>query len=142
MNVLDVPAERLIQELAKSFEKSKNIQPPVWAGFVKTGSGKERPPELDNWWYIRAAAILRSVYRLGPVGVSKLRSKYGSRKNKGAMPEKHYPGSGNIIRKILQQLEKEGLVKFVEKGVRKGRIVSKDGFDLLNATVKSISKSE
>ncbi len=140
MSVLDVPSDKLIRKLADSFKKSENIKPPVWAGFVKTGSGKERPPMQDDWWYVRAASVLRSVYKLGPIGVSKLRTKYGSKKNKGVKPEKHYKGSGNILRKIFQQLEKEGLVKFAEKGVRKGRIVTKKGYDLLNKIADSIKE--
>jgi len=46
-------------------------------------------------------------------------------------PEKFYKGSGNIIRKILQQLEKAELIKQNEQG-RKGRIVTNKGRSFLD----------
>ena len=104
------PSE-LIEKTAEELKKVESIKPPVWAPFVKTGVHKERPPVKSDWWYMRAASILRQIYRFGPIGVSKLRVKYGGKKNRGYKPEHFYKGSGNIIRKIIQQLEKEDFVK-------------------------------
>jgi len=44
----------------------------------------------------------------------------------------------NILRKILQQLEKAELLKYVEKGVHKGRIVTGKGEKLLNQAAKNL----
>ncbi len=141
--VYDVYPLELIEEVAKRL-KEKGIEMPEWAKFVKTGSGRERPPEQDNWWQIRAAAILRQIYIKGPIGVSRLRTKYGNRKNRGHSPEKHYKGSGKIIRTILQQLEKAGLVKQVEirKGnvLYKGRVVTDEGRSFLDKIASEIKK--
>src|SRR3989338_6048677 len=104
----------------------------VWAHFVKTGVHKERAPTNDKWWFVRAASVLRSIYKLGPVGVSKLTKKYGGRKRRGHQPPEFRPASGNILRKILQQLEKETLVKQNAKGVHKGRIVTTKGKSFLD----------
>ena len=83
---------------------------------------------MDNeWWYKRAAAVLRSVYIKGPIGTSKLRTKYGGKKNRGYKPEKFYRGSGKIIRTVLQQLETSGLIIQQQKGVHKGRVVTPKG---------------
>jgi len=58
------------------------IDMPEWAKFVKTGVNRQRPPVSEDWWFVRAAAILRTVENRGPVGVAKLRTKYGGKKNK------------------------------------------------------------
>ncbi len=132
-----VPQNDLIEEVA--LELQKMIKAPEWAAFVKTGAHKERPPLRSDWWYVRAAAILRSVYLLGPIGVSKLRTKYGGKKNRGFKPERFVKGSGAVIRKILQQLEEQGLVKQGEKGVHKGRIITPKGVSLLSQAAKKVS---
>ena len=116
---------QLIERLADDLKDT--LTPPVWAGMVKTGHGQERPPQRDDWWYVRGASILRSVDNRGPVGVNKLATKYGTRKNRGNQPETFTKAGRNHIRKILQQLEEAG---FVEQGIRgnhKGRIITKKG---------------
>ena len=128
----DVDPQELVIKAAEELKKIPEIKAPAWAPFVKTGMHKERPPVKDEWWYVRTASILRTVYRLGPVGVSKLRSKYGGKKNRGVKKEHFYKGSGNILRKSLQQLEKAGFVKFAEKGVHKGRIITPKGKSFLD----------
>ena len=124
----------VIEKLA--IKLKDKVNPPDWASYVKTGHGKQRPPIREDWWHIRAAAVLLSVQKLGPVGVSKLSVKYGNRKNKGVKPEKFAKGSANIIRKILQQLESSGLLKQEEVGVHKGRIVTNVGIKLINESSK------
>lgn len=140
--IFDVDPGKLIEKLAEELKKAEQIKAPEWAKFAKTGCGKERPPVKKDWWYMRAASVLRKVYVSGPIGVSKLRKKYNAKKNRGHKPERVYPGSGNILRKILQQLEKAELLKYVEKGVRKGRIITGKGEKLLNQIAKSLGKVE
>ena len=128
----DVDVQELILKTAGELKKIPEIKPPVWAPFVKTGMHKERPPVNSDWWYVRTASLLRKIYRLGPIGVSKLRTEYGGKKNRGVKKEHFYKGSGNILRKSLQQLEKAGLVKFAEKGVHRGRIITPQGKSFLD----------
>ncbi|MBI4143334.1 30S ribosomal protein S19e [Candidatus Woesearchaeota archaeon] len=128
----DAEPQELVAKAAEELKKIPEIKPPAWASFIKTGMHKERPPAKDDWWYVRTASLLRAVYRLGPVGVSKLRTKYGGKKNRGVKKEHFYKGSGSILRKSLQQLEKAGFVKFAEKGVHKGRIVTPKGKSFLD----------
>ena len=139
--IYDVDANELILNAAKKLKQDKLVAPPTWAAFVKTGVHKERPPVDADWWYIRAAAILRTVYRQGPIGVSKLRTKFGGRQNTGYKPEHHYKGSGNIARKVLQQLEKSGLVKNEQKGQHKGRIITSKGKSFLDKISTEMSKA-
>jgi small subunit ribosomal protein S19e len=133
----DIKPTELIEKTALELKKLSDIRAPEWAAFAKTGTHKERPPAKQDWWYTRAAAVLRTVYALGPIGVSKLRTKYGGRKNYGYAPEHHVKGSGNIIRKILQQLERADLIKQTKVGVHKGRVVTRKGKALLESAAQA-----
>ncbi|MFQ6056450.1 MAG: 40S ribosomal protein S19, partial [Methanosarcinales archaeon] len=88
--------------------------------------------------YIRAASTLRRIYLGGPVGIEKLRSYYGGRKKRGHKPAHFKKASGNIIRKILQQLEKAG---FVEKAAR-GRKITNKGQKFLDRIAYEVRKNE
>jgi len=103
---------------------------------------RERLPDDEDWWYYRAAAILRSVAKLGPVGTQKLRTKYGGKKNRGHKPERFARASGSVIRKIMQQLEKSGLLKQTEKGVHKGRVLTPKGTSFLDKIAINLSKAK
>ncbi len=138
--IYDVDTNDLIEKAAKQLKDQKLISPPEWSKFVKTGVHKQRPPVDASWWYIRAAAILRTVYRQGPIGVSKLRTKYGGKQNLGYKPEHHFKGSGSIARKILQQLEKSGLIKQDQRGVHKGRVITPKGKSLLDKIAAQMAK--
>ncbi len=114
VTVYDVPPNEFIVRLAEKLKDK--ITEPEWAKFVKTGSFKERPPLQDDFWYIRAASILRSIYVKNAVGVSRLRTKYGGRIRNTHQRKEIKKASGKIIRTILQQLEKAGLVQKTKKG--------------------------
>ena len=137
VTVYDVPAAGLSLKVSQELKKDKNIVAPPWAAFVKTGSHKTRRPEQENWWQIRAASILRRIYIDGPVGVERLRTFYGGRKNRGMKPERFQKAGGKILRSILQQLEGSGYVK-VKKGA--GRIVSPKGQKFLDSLALKVSK--
>ena len=138
----DVEPNELIDKAAEELKNIEAIKPADWAHIVKTGAHKERPPARADWWYVRAAAMLRAVRKLGPIGVSKLRVKYGGKKHRGHKLDKFYKGSGNIIRKILQQLEKAELIKKAEKGSHKGRMITSRGVSILDKAAKSLSKAK
>lgn len=124
VSVRDVSPERLIEEAARKLRAMEELRPPEWAKFVKTGVSRERPPQQRDWWWTRAAAMLRKFYTGREMGVSRLRSAYSGRKGRGHKPEHRYRASGAVTRKILQQLEKAGLLKTV-KG--KGRRITQKG---------------
>ncbi len=134
--VYDVPPDMLIQRVAERLKEIDEIKPPEWAIFVKTGVHKERSPEQEDWWYLRTAAILRKVYINQPVGLERLRTAYGGRKRRGSEPPKFRKGSGSVIRKALQQLEKAELVKKTDKG----RVVTPKGKALLDRIAAEIKK--
>ncbi len=130
VTVYDVNANELIEKAAGHLEeKIEEVEQPEWSYFVKTGVSRERNPQQDNWWYIRAAAVLRQVYMNGPLGVEKLRTVYGSRKRRGSKTEHFYKASGKVIRTVLQQLGEAGLVE-LEEG--EGRKITPEGQSLLD----------
>jgi len=130
-SVYDAPKQELGEKLAEELKNYEEIKAPEWAMFVKTGTNKERPPIQRDWWYKRAASILVKVWSYGPIGVSKLRVKYGGRKRRGYKPAEFRKSSGNIIRKILQQLETAELIKQDSRDTHKGRIITGKGISLL-----------
>ena len=140
--IYDVDINELLDKAAEELKKIEGIKPPEWADFVKTGAHKERPPIKDDWWYSRCAAVLRSVYVLGPIGTSKLRTKYGGKKRRGVRPPIFAKGSGSILRKALQQLEKAGLVKQDERKGHKGRVVTPEGKSLLDKTASTMAPKQ
>ena len=119
-------------KLAEALKSIEEFKEPDWVRFVKSGSGKERPIEEEDFWYKRAASVLRNVYKKGSVGTERLRTKYGSKKNRGFRPEEFRKASGKIIRVILQQSDAAGFTEIQKavKGVRSkrpGRILTEKG---------------
>nr|AOZ55979.1 ribosomal protein S19E (S16A) [uncultured korarchaeote] len=134
----DIEADRLIPALAEVLRRIPELKQPEWAMFVKTGPHKQRPPIQTDWWYIRASSILRRIYLDGPVGVERLRTYYGGRKRRGVKPEHTVKASGKVIRAILQQLEKAGLVA---KQPGRGRVITPRGQALLDKLAAKICSS-
>lgn len=134
--VYDAPPDVFIERLADYLKENYDeIVPPQWAYFAKTGPHKDRPPQEREWWYIRCASILRKLYILGPIGVSRLRKEYGGRSRKGRRSERTWKGGGSSVREPLQQLEKVGLV---EKKDKEGRILTREGRSLLDKIAAEI----
>lgn len=134
VTVFDVPADALIGRVAEDL-KAK-LKMPEWAKFVKTGSHKERPPAQADWYYFRAASLLRRIYTDGPVGVEKLRTVYGGRKDRGVRPKHFGKSGGKIIRFLLQELE---TLKFVKKS-QKGRELAPEGRKYLDGFSLKVKK--
>ena len=139
--VYDVTPDKLVQNVVEKLKKDKNIHLPKWAVEVKTGVSKELPPQDADWWYMRSASVLRQIYLNGPVGVSRLRTRYGGRYNRGVKKERFMKASGKIIRTMLLQLEQAGYVLNLGKG-KKGRIISPKGQSFLDDAAHEIKMKE
>ena len=139
-NIYDVFAEDLIDEVSKKLMDTTEMEPPEEAKFWKTAHYKEYPP--DHWpefWYIRAASLMRKLYRK-PWGVNRLRKEYGGKKTGSHSHLNHSKkASGAIIRRILQQLEEQGLVEILP---RKGRTLTNEGKSLMDSTASDILAKE
>jgi len=133
MGVYDISPQEYNAKLAEAVKKTGLFPIPDWARYVKTGLCKSRLPDNQEWWYVRAASIIRQIYIHKIVGVGRLRTKYGGRQIRGMRPEKFPKASGKIIRVILQQAEKAGFLEKVKEGNRFGRKVTKKGVEFLEA---------
>jgi small subunit ribosomal protein S19e len=133
----DVPAEDLIEAVAEEIED--DLEEPEWLEFTTTGTGRELPPEQEDFWSRRAASLLRKVAVDGPVGVERLRTAYGDAANGSTRyrvrPNHKHDGSGNIVRTALQQLEDAG---YVETSEKRGRSVTGEGKALLDETADEV----
>ncbi len=129
------------QNLAEALKKIPDMKAPEWSEYVKTGVAKKRVPMDSDFWYKRAASILRQLYIHGVVGVGKLKTRYGSRKNRGAKPARFKEASGKIIRTILQQAEKAKLVEKLSS-LQFGRRLTQTGRDFLDSIEVVVKESK
>lgn len=101
------------------------MEVPGYVDLVKTSAGNEMPPQdSEGWFYKRAASVARHIYLRKQVGVGALNKLYGGAINRGMRPNKHADASGSVNRKVLQALEKVGIVEVSPKG---GRRITDDG---------------
>jgi small subunit ribosomal protein S19e len=138
VTIYEVPAAILNREIVSELKDIDELKPPAWASFVKTGVFREKSPTDPDWWYVRLASLLRKVYIFGPIGVNRLRVKYGGRQRKGNQREHFKKGAGKIIRYGLQQLEALGFVE--KKGDKSGRTISAKGRSFMDRTANKILK--
>lgn len=133
--VYDLTAQEYNLKLAEALKKIPEFKSPEWIYYVKSGSGKERPIDEKDFWHKRAASILRQVYKNKIVGVNRLRTKYGNKKNRGMRPEKFQRAGGKIIRVIFQQADKAGFTEAVKSNkilkTRAGRKLTAKGKEFL-----------
>ncbi|HLD37214.1 MAG TPA: 40S ribosomal protein S19 [Candidatus Nanoarchaeia archaeon] len=132
MAVYEIPGDKYNMKLAEALKNLPEFKMPEWAVFVKTGVSRQRPSVEKDFWHKRAASILRQIYINKVVGVGRLRTRYGGKQNRGMRPSKFRKSSGKIIRVILQQAEREGLLEQA-KSKKKGRQLTKKGIEFLES---------
>src|SRR3989344_4484631 len=132
VDIRTIEAGKYNIKLAEAIKDIKEFQKPEWVDFVKTSTHKQRPSVDPDFWYKRAASILRQIYIKGVVGVERLRSRYGGRKDRGSQPPEFRKAGGKLIRKILQQAESAG---FLEKSKERkaGRKLTEKGKSFLES---------
>jgi small subunit ribosomal protein S19e len=132
MSIHNLPHREFNEKLAQALKQFQEIQQPEWASLVKSSVSRERPPFGEDFWYKRTASILRQTYIQQIIGVNKLKTRYGGKKDRGARPSKFRKGSGKIIRTIFQQTDKANLTEQV-KGKKSGRKLTQHGKELLES---------
>ncbi|KAF2432910.1 40S ribosomal protein S19 [Tothia fuscella] len=125
VSVRDVPADKFIQAYADFLKRQGRLPIPAWVDTVKTSHAKELPPQNPDWYYIRAAAVARHVYLRKTVGVGRLRKVHGGTKNRGSRPSHHVDASGSVDRKVMQSLEKIGVLE--QDDDKGGRRITQSG---------------
>jgi len=134
--VFDLNTQEYNLKLAEALKKVPEFKSPEWIEFVKSGSAKERPIGEVDFWYKRAASILRQIYKKKIVGVNRLRTKYGSKQSRGTKPEIFKKSGGKIIRTILQQSDEAGFTEIAKtikgvKGRKPGRQLTQKGKEFM-----------
>lgn len=137
-SVYELDSQEYNKKLAEALKDVPEFKAPEWVSFVKSGQAKVRPIDDPDFWHKRSASVLRQIYRRKIVGVNRLRTKYGSKKNRGMQPERFKRASGKIIRNILQQADKAGFTEIAQtmKGVRSkkpGRQLTEKGKAFMEA---------
>jgi len=142
VTVRDIKPQDFIVAYAAHLKTKDNFEVPKWADIVKTGIGKELAPYDPDWYYTRAAAVLRQIYLKQGIGVGALRRIYGGSKRRGVERSTTVLGAGGCIRHVLIQFEVRVGVSVAldgekrEKGkTRESSIRSKEdaAFDLVAA---------
>jgi len=136
----DVDSKKFIEVCKEELKKVETIKPPSWASFAKTGMSRKFPPQQRDWWYTRAASLLRRIYLDGPVGVQRLRTYYGGRKERGHKPQRFRKAGGGIIRECLQQLESAGFIQKSQNTKKKGRLISEEGKKFVSKIIQEVKK--
>ncbi len=121
--------------LAQALKKISEFKKPGWTDFVKSGTNKQRPIAEPDFWHKRASSILRQIYIRKIIGVQRLRTRYGGRKDRGMQPPEFRKAGGKIIRNILQQAESAGLIE-KSKSKTAGRQLTFKGKEFLEGVVK------
>merc|ERR1712139_198300 len=101
----DVPANEFIAAYAEFLKKSNKLNVPSWVDLVKTGHYHELAPYDEDWFYTRAASIIRKLYIKPFVGVGRLANKYGGKERNGSARKHHGKDSRGVIRACMQALE-------------------------------------
>jgi len=122
--VRDVPANKWVKAMAQQFKREGKILVPNCADLVKTSHGRERAPQSVDWYYLRAAAVLRRIYLRPGTGYGGLGKAFGNLKNRGSKPERTFRAAVGPLHWACKSLE--GL-KLIAKGRGKGRVVTREG---------------
>jgi len=136
----DVRPDEFVVKLAEELKKTKGFEAPEWVSFVKSGVAKERVPQDEDFWYMRSASVLRQLYIQGVVGVGRLRTRYGSKLDRGVRRNKFRKASGKVIRTILQVAESVGFVEKVTK-LQHGRRLTLSGKEFLDKIAKQLNSA-
>ncbi|KAL1614407.1 Protein component of the small (40S) ribosomal subunit [Diplodia seriata] len=118
----------------RDVEASKFIN--AYADFLKR---QGRLP-IPGPYYVRAAAVARHIYMRKTVGVGRLRKVHGGTKNRGSRPSHHVDASGSVDRKVMQSLEKIGVLEHDEE--KGGRRITQSGQRDLDRIAMSTVEAE
>ena len=139
ITVRDVAANKFIAAYAEVLKNNDKFVVPKWVDLVKTGVHKELAPYDPDWYYIRAAAIVRKVYLRQGTGVGALQKRFGGAYRRGAAPEVHQDAAGGLIRNILTTLDD---LTITEKSGKGGRKISRTGQQALDLVAGQVARGD
>ncbi len=135
-NILEADGSKLIYKTAEKLKESGSVKRPEYVLYVKSGAGRERVPSNTDFWFMRCASILRQTYLNGPIGISKLRSRYSNRKRHVVHRHHNMRAGGSIIKDAFDALESAGYIK----KTKSGRELTPKGRSFLDKTAGEIIK--
>jgi len=97
----DISAAEFIKAYAAHLKKSNKLELPDWVDYVKTAHGREMPPLDPDWYFVRAASVVRKIYLNRGLGVGALAHWYGKAVRKTNKPQHHHRASRKVIRHVL-----------------------------------------
>ncbi|UCK57472.1 40S ribosomal protein S19, variant 2 [Aspergillus flavus] len=136
----ELQAQKFISAYSAFLKRQGKLPIPGWVDTVKTSCSNELPPQNADWYYVRAAAVARHIYLRKTVGVGRLRKVHGSVKNRGSRPNHHVDASGSVDRKVIQSLEKIGVLEHDEE--KGGRRITQSGQRDLDRIAKTTVDEE
>ena len=119
------------------------ITPPHYNNLVKCSYSNELAPLDPNWFYVKAAAVVRKIYitKSKTLGVGSLKSMFNKKHRRGVNCSVTSRHSGKILRDIIGQLKKIGYVEnyVSSEGASLGLLVTRLGkaqLDKISASLK------
>ena len=119
--VKDVDAGKWIKGFAGHLKTQGSLEVPEFVDYAKTSAAKVLAPLDPDWYYVKAAAVLRRVYLRPFTGIGGLRKVFGSVYGK-SRPLHFKRAAGGVLRHVLQSLEKLNLLTKSDDG---GRVITK-----------------
>ena len=139
VTVRDVAPAKFISAYTEVLKNNDKFVVPKWADIVKTGVQRELAPYDPDWYFVRAASIVRKIYMRPGTGVGALQKRYGGAYRRGARPEIHRDSSSGVIRTILITLDE---LKITEKTAKGGRRISRVGQQALDLVAGQVARGE
>eukprot|EP01091_Cochliopodium_minus_P011285 TRINITY_DN315_c0_g1_i1.p1 TRINITY_DN315_c0_g1~~TRINITY_DN315_c0_g1_i1.p1 ORF type:complete len:185 (-),score=41.05 TRINITY_DN315_c0_g1_i1:86-640(-) len=133
--VNDINAATFIKYFSRYLRRTGKIELPKYVDTVKTGRFCYNGPANPDWYYVRAASIVRKVYLTPGVGVGALRHIYGALNRRSKGRKHHTPASGAIIRHVFHQLEKLQLIEKTPNGGRRVTKIGRRDLDRISAQI-------
>ena len=143
--VLDVQANKFVNQVAAFFKEKNIIKLPKYAPLVKTSRSNDCEPIDPDYIYYKAAAICRKLYltKSKNIGVGSLRSMFSKKERRGSQPPKTFRAGGKIIRDLVIQLKNAGYVKNYgekEEDSNSGLFLTKTGRSELDKIASGLMK--
>ena len=142
--VLDVPANKFINQVAAFFKEKNIIKVPKYALLVKTTKSNDCEPINPDYIFYKAAAICRKLYvtKSKNLGVGSLRSMFSKKQRRGCQPPKTFRAGGKIIRELGIQLKNAGYIQNYggEEETNSGLFLTKTGRSELDKIASGLMK--
>jgi small subunit ribosomal protein S19e len=111
----EVRAGAFNETLKCYLKDSGKLKLPVDWDIIKTGRGRERAPEDDDWYYLRTAAVVRQLALSETVTIAAIARRYGNWKNRGVRPSKFVECDESLCCSVFDNLEDMRWVNLVSK---------------------------